>query len=116
MYHDLKWSPSEKKLARKAFDAALELALGKVLVEFKRRAAATTTPSEMWDVEDYLRAQRREINEMFDYRYSQLFFVFPRLILEGHLHESLLDGLSEEKREMISSSVEHARQTEDSAR
>jgi hypothetical protein len=110
MYHDLKWSPSEKKVARKAFDAALESALGKVMAEFKRRAAAATSPSEMWDVEDYLREQRREINEVFDYRYSQLFFVFPRLILEGHLDESLLNGLSEEKREFISSSVEHARE------
>lgn len=110
MLHDIKWSPSEKKTARRAFDAALDVALGTIMVEFKRRAAAATTPSEMWDVEDYLREQRREINEIFDYRYSQLFFVFPRLILEGHLKESLLDGLSEEKREVIRSSVEHARE------
>jgi hypothetical protein len=110
MYHDQRWSPSEKKIARKAFDAALDSALGKVMAEFKKRAAAATTPSEMWDVEEYLRAQRREINELFDYRYSQLFFVFPRLILEGHLEQSLLDGLSEEKRKLIRSSVEHARE------
>jgi hypothetical protein len=110
MYHDLKWSPSEKKVARKAFDIALQSALGKVLAEFKKRAAAANTPSEMWEVEDYLHAQRREINEVFDYRYSQLFFVFPRLILEGLLDESLLNGLSEEKREFIRSSVEHARE------
>jgi|SRR5581483_10526836 len=116
MFHDVKWSPSEKKVARKAYEAALDSALGKVMAEFKRRAAAASTPSEMWDVEDYLRAQRREINEVFDYRYSQLFFVFPRLICEGHLDESLLDGLSEEKREFIRSSVEHARETEDSVR
>lgn len=110
MYHDLKWSPSEKKVARRAFDAALDSALGKIMAEFKKRAAAATTPSEMWEVEDYLREQRREIDEIFDYRYSQLFFVFPRLILEGHLDESLLDGLSEEKRDFIRSSVEHARE------
>ena len=103
MFHDIKWSPSEKKIARRAFDAALDVALGKIMGDFKRRAAAVTTPSEMWDVEDYLRAQRREIDELFDYRYSQLFFVFPRLILGGHLEESLLDGLSEEKRDFISS-------------
>ena len=108
MYHDFKWSPSEKKVARKAFDVALDAALGKVMAEFKRRAAAVTSPSEMWDVEGYLRAQRQEIDEVFDYRYSQLFLVFPRLICEGYLEESLLDGLSEEKRELIRSSVEHA--------
>ena len=70
--HDLKWSPSEKKIARRAFDAALETALAKVLAEFKRRANATSTPSEMWEIEDFLRQQRREIDESFDYRYSQM--------------------------------------------
>ena len=108
MYRDLKWSPSEKKVARRAFDAALDSALGKIMVEFKRRAAAAATPSEMWDVEAYLRAQRREINEVFDYRYSQLLLVFPLLIREGHIDELLLDGLSEEKRELIRSSLDHA--------
>ena len=76
MFHDVKWSPSEKKVARKAYEAALDSALGKIMAEFKRRAVAASTPSEMWEVEDYLREQRREINEVFDYRYSQLFFVF----------------------------------------
>ncbi|WP_308163289.1 hypothetical protein [Bradyrhizobium sp. SRL28] len=47
--------------------------------------------------------QRREIDETFDYRYSQLPLVFARLIREGHLDESLLSGLSEEKREIIRS-------------
>jgi photoprotection regulator FRP-like protein len=108
MFHDLKWSPSEKKVARKAYDTALEAALARVMAEFKRRAAAAATPSDMWDVEDYLRQQRREIDETFDYRYSQLPFVFARLIREGHLDESLLAGLSEEKREIIGSFLAHA--------
>jgi hypothetical protein len=108
MFHDLKWSPSEKKIARKAFDAALEAALGEVMAEFKRRAAAASTPSDMWEIEDYLRRERREIDELFDYRYSQLLLVFPYLIRKGHLEESLLDGLSEEKREIIRSSLDHA--------
>ncbi len=103
MFHDLKWSPSEKKIARGAFDAALQSVLGKVMSEFKGRAAAATTPSDMWEIEDYLRQQRREIDGVFDYRYSQLPLVFARLIREGHLEESLLDGLAEEKREIIRS-------------
>ncbi len=102
MFHDLKWSPSEKKIARKAYDVALEAALAKVMAEFRAKASAAATPSDMWGVEDYLREQRREIDEMFEYRYSQLPFVFARLIREGHLDENPLDGLSQEKREIIS--------------
>jgi hypothetical protein len=101
--HDLKWSPSEKKVARRAFEAALETALAKVMTEFKRRAETATTPSEMWETENYLRQQRREIDETFDYRYSQLPFVFARLIHAGYLDENRLGGLSEEKLEIIRS-------------
>jgi hypothetical protein len=39
------WSASEKKLARHAFDMALEAALAKTMAEFKRKASAVTQPS-----------------------------------------------------------------------
>jgi hypothetical protein len=95
--HDLKWSSSEKRIARRAYEAALEAALGQVMTEFKARAAAAATPSDMWAIEDYLRRRRRELDEMFDYRYSQLPFVFARLIASNLLDETRLAGLSEEK-------------------
>ncbi|TPK91753.1 MULTISPECIES: hypothetical protein [unclassified Mesorhizobium] len=98
MSFGLKWSPSEKKVARAAFDAALEAALGKTMAEFKKKASDATTPADMWEVEDYLRQQRREIDRMFDYRYSQLILVFAVLIREGYLDETMLAGLSEDKR------------------
>jgi Photoprotection regulator fluorescence recovery protein len=63
---DIGWSSSEKKIARRAFDAALDTALAAIIAEFKRRAAAATTSDEMWDMEDYLRRQRRQIEETFD--------------------------------------------------
>ncbi|MGQ0684564.1 hypothetical protein [Bradyrhizobium sp.] len=102
------WSPAEKKIARRAFDQALQAALGRVMAEFKARASAASTSSQMWEIEDYLRRQRREIDEMFDYRYSQLIFVFARLIREGFLDENLLAGLSEEKRELVRSILSYA--------
>jgi hypothetical protein len=106
--HDLKWSPAEKKIARSAFDAALEGALAKVMAEFKRKANALTTPSDMWGLEDYLRQERRQIEEIFDYRYSQLPLVFARLIRDGHLDENRLVGLSDEKRNIIRSLLSFA--------
>lgn len=108
MFHHLKWSPAEKKIAREAYDAALQCALAKLMAEFKSRAGAVATPSEMWEVGDYLHQQRREIGEMFDYRYSQLPLVFARLIREQHLDEALLAGLSDEKRQIIRSILSSA--------
>ena len=106
--HDLKWSPSEKKIARAAFDGALATALAKVMSEFKTRADVVATPFEMWEIEHYLRDQRRKIDEMFDYRYSQLPLVFARLVQEGYLDENRLAGLAEEKRQIIRSILSYA--------
>ena len=91
------WSPSEKKIARRAFDVALDAALSKVLAEFKAKATQVATPSAMWDLEGYLGQKRKHIDTLFDYRYSQLPLVFAALIREGHLDEASLAGLSEEK-------------------
>jgi hypothetical protein len=99
-FADQKWSPSEKRVARNAFDAALAVALNKTLAELKGKVGAATT-SDMWEVEDLLRQQRRKIDQMFDYRYSQLVDVFSGLIAEGYLNENLLAGLSEDKRQTI---------------
>jgi hypothetical protein len=85
---DLSWSASEKKAARRIYDAAA-------------RAVAVATPSEMWAIEDHLRRQRRELDELFDYRYSILPLTFARLIREGHLDEGRLGELSEEKAKFI---------------
>lgn len=109
--NDLHWSASEKKIARRAFDAALERALAKVMADFKARAAAVTTPAEIWDIGDDLYRQRREIDRTFDYRYSQLLFVFAVLIRKGHLDEEELRGLSDEKigsvRDLVSWDKKH---------
>ena len=101
MTQDLKWSPAEKKIARSAYDAALETTLETLVAEFKRKADAVTSASELWEIEDYLRQQRREIDTTFDYRYSQLLMVFAQLIRQGRLDESRLAGLSEDELEDI---------------
>jgi hypothetical protein len=109
--HDRSWSGSEKKIARRAFEAALESTLAGVMAEFKAKAAAAATPSDMWDVGDWLHRRRREIDELFDYRYSQLPLVFGRLIVEGLLDEGQLTGLSEDKFEEIRHHVSYARRS-----
>lgn len=98
---DFKWSTVEKRVARSAYDASLETFLRKTMAEFKAKAAAAAKPSEMWALEGYLRRQRRKIDELFDYRYSQLPWVFARLIGEGNLDEAQLEGLSKDKIEII---------------
>lgn len=45
--YDLEWTTSEKKLARRVFNEALESVLAETLSEVKARAAAAETPSAM---------------------------------------------------------------------
>lgn len=95
--HDLKWSESEKKVARRVFEAALADELAEVMAEFKARAAAAAKPDDMWAVQEHLYGKRREIDEKYDFRYSQLPRVFGTLLREGRIQETQLVGLAEEK-------------------
>ena len=57
---DLKWSPAEKAIARKAFDLALGRELEAVILETKSKAAKIQEPSGLWELEQYsLSAARR---------------------------------------------------------
>jgi hypothetical protein len=45
----MKWSEAEKKLARRAFEAALVAELAEVIADFKARAAAVVAPEDRWE-------------------------------------------------------------------
>lgn len=92
-----KWSPSEKKIARQAFDMALSAELAEVMAQFKQRAVAVSAPEDMWSIQEFLQQRSDEINAKYDYRYSVLPLVFGRLVREGRVLESQLAGLAEDK-------------------
>ena len=95
--HDLKWSESEKKLARRIFEAALQQELGEIMTKFKEMAGRAELPDEMWAVEGWLAHQRRDIDTKYDFRYSQLIIVFGKLLRENRVTEQQLEGLGKEK-------------------
>lgn len=98
---DLKWSESEKKIARRVFEAALQRELASILARFKELAANASTPEQMWAVRDYLTMQQREIDSKYDYKYSQLIVVFGRLLRENRIEERELSGIAEDKLDLI---------------
>ena len=94
---DLKWSPAEKTIARKAFDRALGRELEAVILETKSKAAKIQEPSGLWELERYLTQRRQEIDRKYDYRYSVLPLVLANLLSGGRLNENELHGLGEDK-------------------
>ena len=91
------WSRSEKAIARRAFDAALQRELHEVIQEAKEMANQIKEPADLWDLEHYLTERRKEINRKYEYRQSQLTHVFGRLLHEKRLSEEDLRGLREDK-------------------
>jgi len=97
------WTRSEKAIAHKAFDAALERELQEVIREAKQKARQIKEPADLWDLEHYLTQRRKEIDRKYDYRYSQLDLVFGRLLREKWIAEEDLRGLAEDKLQAIRS-------------
>lgn len=97
------WSASEKKIARQAFDRALNKELAALLAQLKQRANQASSAADVWDTHDYLSSQRKQIDRKYDYRYSQLIWVFGQLLREQWLEEKDLAGLAADKLQSIRS-------------
>jgi hypothetical protein len=74
------WSRSEKIIARKAFDAALERELHEVIQETQKMARQIKQSSDLWDLEHYLTERRKEINRKCCVPQGEVLFGEARLI------------------------------------
>ena len=99
----LRWSKSERAIARKAFDHALNQELQEVIQQAKQMAAEVKEPYGLWELEHHLTQRRKEIDRKYEYRGSRLRYVFGSLLHEGRLTEHDLRGLHEDKLEAIRS-------------
>lgn len=91
------WSPVEKKAARRAFDEALGRHLSAIIAEAKHKMTKVVEPSDLWELEAYLTENRKTIDRVYRYRYSDLLRVFSLLMRDGWLKEPDLVGLEADK-------------------
>ena len=98
---NIKWSKTEKIVARRVFEAAYQKECAAIAAKLKEMIAAATEPGDLWQIHDYLTKQRDQTDKKYDYRYSVLIFVFAMLLKEGWLNEADLQGLQEDKIEKI---------------
>lgn len=98
---DFSWTAAEKKVARAAFDLAVNRELASVRREVESMLAASPDVHTVWRVHEFLSDKRREIDSKYDYRYSVLISVFARLLQEGWLSEGDLRGLAADKVEAM---------------
>ena len=93
------WSKAEKKIAKEAFDKAYQRENKTLIKEIKEYKLEQ--PEDIWSLSEMLNKREKEIDQIYDYRYSQLVMVFAILIKRGFLSIDELDGLSEDKLEQI---------------
>jgi hypothetical protein len=108
--NDFKWSNAEKQVAKRAFHAALEREYGMLMRQTREMAGKMLEGADLWRLHDFLTDTRREIDQKYDYRYSQLITVFTRLIYQGWLSIEELEGLREDKLAKINAILSLARQ------
>lgn len=87
-----RWTTAEKKVARRAFDQALERHLSAIIAEAKRMMANVANPSDLWRVEAYLTESRQTVDRIYQFRHSDLLRVFSPLMRDEWLSEADLVG------------------------
>jgi hypothetical protein len=98
---EAKWSAAEKKIARKAYEAAFLRQCTAITAKAKRMLDSSSPPDGIWRLHDYLSRERRKVDLKYDHRYSVLISVFAQLLREGWLKKEDLEGLAPDKIEQI---------------
>jgi len=101
----IKWSKTEKKIARAAFEKAYQKECSGIIERIRTKAKKISEPDNIWQFHDFLTEKRDEVDEKYDYRYSKLILVLTRLINERWLDYSDLEGLAEDKIDRIESLI-----------
>lgn len=99
---EINWSESEQKGAKEAFDKAYEREINSLIEEVRQKASNISEIDQLWGLHDFLSAKRHEIDGKYDYRYSELIFVFARLLKEGWVTREELKVLEGDKLAKIS--------------
>lgn len=94
---NIEWSKAEEQVAQAAFGLAYEREVQALMEEVRQKAATVIAIDEIWHLHDFLSAKRHDLDGKYDYRYSELIFVFSRLVKEGWLDVHELDGLAPDK-------------------
>ncbi|MCL6091033.1 MAG: hypothetical protein M1393_08365 [Candidatus Thermoplasmatota archaeon] len=103
------WTRTEKKIARSAFDNALQRECDFIIKRLGEMVSRALKISDILEMHHYLSDTLKEMELKYDYRYSRIIQVFGRLLAEGWLSEEDLKGLGKEKMEQITNTASSIR-------
>lgn len=105
MNRDVKWNQTEKKVARAAFDKGRDSYFQKLYKEIQKKANALSEPKDIWQLQEFIKKKDKETDQLLDFRYGVLPIVLAGMITRKLLSIDELEGLNEEKIEIIETFV-----------
>ena len=102
---EIDWNPSEKLVAQRAFQTAYDREMNALIEVVRAKASEIAELDDLWYLNDFLSARRHDIDGKYDYQYSDLIFIFARLVKEGWLKLDELEGLDRSKLSKIAALV-----------
>ncbi len=95
------WSSEEKKIAEAAVTTAYNREIETLISKVRESASLIHRLEDIWELHDFLSARRHEIDGKYDRRESFLVYTLSRLVKDGWLEMSELEGLDKGKRTKI---------------
>jgi hypothetical protein len=102
---ETEWSPAEQEVAQEAFNRAYARETAALIHRVRTEAGTIAKLDDLWHLHDFLSARRHELDGKYDYTYSELLFVFARLIKDGWLQIEELKELNRDKLAKIAALV-----------
>lgn len=98
---EIRWSKKEKGIARHLFKSAYEQECNELIKKVKELTKTIKTSEDLWDLYDFLKEKRKEIDNKYDFSYTNFLFLSGRLLDEKWIRLDDLEGLSDDKIDKI---------------
>jgi len=92
---EIRWSAIESNVAKKALEVARRREIDTLIKDVRSKAGELEAADDLWNLHDFLSAQRHYIDGKYDDDETGMVFVLARLIKEGWLAIEELEGLHE---------------------
>ena len=98
---ETRWDIREKKIAQAALKKAYRIEVETLVQEVKDAAGLISSHEDVWQLHDFLSGRRHDIEGKYDEREEFLMYTLSRLIKDGLLTVSDLDGIDADKKAKI---------------
>ena len=98
---ETRWDIREKEIAQTALKKAYRIEVETLVQEVKDAAGLIASHEDVWQLHDFLSGRRHDIEGKYDEREEFLMYTLSRLIKDGLLEISDLDGIDAGKKAKI---------------